>query len=43
VLVTLVPIAFPVYQSVATALDMAAAPAPGQLIDVGGHRLHLLV
>ena len=29
------------YQRVATLRDLAATPAPGQLIDVGGHRLHI--
>jgi pimeloyl-ACP methyl ester carboxylesterase len=42
VLVLAVPIALAVYQAIATQRDLAAAPAPGQLMDVGGHRLHLL-
>jgi pimeloyl-ACP methyl ester carboxylesterase len=29
------------YQSVATRRDLASTPPPGQLVDVGGHRLHL--
>jgi pimeloyl-ACP methyl ester carboxylesterase len=29
------------YQWLATRQDLAAAPPPGQLVDVGGHRLHL--
>jgi len=29
------------YQTLGTAADARAHPAPGQLIDVGGHRLHL--
>ena len=29
------------YQAVATALDRRAFPAPGQLVDVGGYRIHL--
>jgi pimeloyl-ACP methyl ester carboxylesterase len=29
------------YQAVATALDRQAYPPTGQLVDVGGHRLHL--
>lgn len=29
------------YQAVATALDRRAYPAPGQLVDVGGYRLHI--
>jgi pimeloyl-ACP methyl ester carboxylesterase len=32
-----------IYQSIATATDQHDYPAPGQLVDVGGHRLHLLV
>src|SRR5688572_16583566 len=30
-----------IYQTVVEASDMRAYPAPGQLIDVGGHRLHI--
>ena len=30
-----------VYQWVATRRELAATPPPGQLVDVGGHRLHL--
>jgi hypothetical protein len=30
------------YQSIATASDQRSYPAPGQMVDVGGHRLHLL-
>ncbi|MEZ4869513.1 MAG: alpha/beta hydrolase [Caldilineaceae bacterium] len=29
------------YQAIATARDMRAFPPPGQLVDVGGYRLHL--
>jgi pimeloyl-ACP methyl ester carboxylesterase len=29
------------YQMIATAMDRRALPAPGQMIDVGGYRLHL--
>jgi len=29
------------YQWLATRRDMAAAPPPGRLVDIGGHRLHL--
>jgi pimeloyl-ACP methyl ester carboxylesterase len=29
------------YETVSESLDASAYPAPGQLIDVGGHRLHL--
>jgi len=30
-----------IYQAIATELDERAFPPPGQLIDVGGHRLHI--
>jgi pimeloyl-ACP methyl ester carboxylesterase len=30
-----------IYERVAARRDLAATPPPGQLIDVGGHRLHL--
>src|SRR4029079_14258924 len=30
-----------IYQVVATARDKAAFPAPGQLVDVGGYKLHI--
>jgi pimeloyl-ACP methyl ester carboxylesterase len=30
------------YQVVSTRLDTARHPAPGQMVDVGGHRLHLV-
>jgi pimeloyl-ACP methyl ester carboxylesterase len=30
-----------VYQTVASAADLRKYPAPGQMIDVGGHRLHI--
>jgi pimeloyl-ACP methyl ester carboxylesterase len=30
-----------VYQWVATRRELAATPPPGQLVDIGGHRLHL--
>jgi pimeloyl-ACP methyl ester carboxylesterase len=29
------------YQWIATRRDLAATPAPGRLVDIGGHRLHL--
>lgn len=29
------------YQWIATRRDLAAAPPPGRLVDIGGHRLHL--
>src|SRR5213592_2204073 len=30
-----------IYQAIATAHDRRAYPPPGQLIDVGGYRIHL--
>jgi pimeloyl-ACP methyl ester carboxylesterase len=30
-----------IYQAIATARDERAYPPPGQLVDVGGHRLHI--
>jgi hypothetical protein len=30
-----------VYESLAEAADVRAYPPPGQLVDVGGYRLHL--
>src|SRR3989442_11873704 len=30
------------YQWAATRRDLAATPPPGRLVDVGGHKLHLL-
>jgi len=30
-----------VYQTVATRRELVATPAPGQLVDIGGHSLHL--
>jgi pimeloyl-ACP methyl ester carboxylesterase len=30
-----------IFESVATRRDLAATPPPGQLVDVGGHRLHV--
>ena len=29
------------YQAVATAIDQRSYPPPGQLIDVGGYKLHI--
>jgi hypothetical protein len=31
------------YEYIAERRDLAAGPPPGRLIDIGGHRLHLLV
>ena len=39
--VILLAIAGAIYQALATAADRRAYPAPGQLVDVGGHRLHV--
>jgi pimeloyl-ACP methyl ester carboxylesterase len=30
-----------IYQAVATAIDQRTYPAPGQLVDVGGYRMHI--
>lgn len=30
-----------IYESVSTARELRAHPAPGELVDVGGHRLHI--
>src|SRR5687767_9697722 len=30
-----------IYESLATRRDLATTPHPGQLVDVGGHRLHI--
>ena len=38
----LVAIGGAAYQAITTRLDTARHPAPGQMIDVGGHRLHLV-
>jgi pimeloyl-ACP methyl ester carboxylesterase len=40
-LVVALPLAGATYQAVATQLDRRAFPPPGQLVDVGGRRLHL--
>ena len=37
------PIVGAIYQAIATARDKRNFPPPGQLIDTGGHRLHLHV
>src|SRR5919202_5511772 len=41
VLLVALPAAGATYQAVATALDRRAYPALGQLVDVGGYRLHI--
>ena len=30
-----------VYQAVATEMDQRAYPPPGEMVDIGGHRLHI--
>ena len=30
-----------VYQAVATEIDQRAYPPPGEMVDIGGHRLHI--
>ena len=39
-LIALAPIGV-IYQALATAIDQRSYPAPGQLVDVGGYRLHI--
>jgi pimeloyl-ACP methyl ester carboxylesterase len=41
VLLVALPAAGAIYQAVATVRDKAAYPAPGQLVDVGGFKLHI--
>ena len=40
-LVVIAAIAGATYQWVATRRDLARTPAPGRLVDIGGHRLHI--
>jgi pimeloyl-ACP methyl ester carboxylesterase len=40
-LIALTAVAGATYQWLATRQDLAATPAPGQLVDIGGYRLHL--
>src|SRR3989454_600557 len=40
-LIVLAALAGATYQSLATRKDLALTPPPGQLVDIGGHRLHL--
>ena len=40
-LVVIAAITGATYQSVATRRDLARNPAPGRLVDIGGHRLHI--
>jgi pimeloyl-ACP methyl ester carboxylesterase len=40
-LIALAALAGAIYQGLATRRDLAATPAPGHLIDIGGYRLHL--
>ena len=40
-LIVLAALAGATYQGLATRRDLAATPAPGQLVDIGGYRLHL--
>jgi pimeloyl-ACP methyl ester carboxylesterase len=41
VLLILVPVSGAIVHWEATRRDLAAAPPPGRLVDIGGHRLHL--
>jgi pimeloyl-ACP methyl ester carboxylesterase len=40
-IIILLPLSGALYQTIATALDRRSYPPPGQLVDVGGYRLHL--
>ena len=40
-LIVLAALAGATYQSIATRKDLALTPPPGQLVDIGGYRLHL--
>lgn len=40
-LIVLTALTGPTYQWLATRKDLAATPPPGQLVDIGGYRLHL--
>ena len=40
-LVVIAAIAGATYQWIATRRDLARTPAPGRLVDIGGHRLHI--
>src|SRR5215204_5866600 len=40
-LIVLAALAGATYQSLATRKDLALTPPPGQLVDIGGYRLHL--
>jgi pimeloyl-ACP methyl ester carboxylesterase len=40
-LVVVAAVAGATYQGVATRRDLARTPAPGRLVDIGGHRLHV--
>lgn len=40
-LIVVAALAGAAYRWIATRNDLAANPAPGRLVDVGGHRLHV--
>jgi pimeloyl-ACP methyl ester carboxylesterase len=40
-IIIILPLSGALYQAIATALDQRSYPPPGQLVDVGGYRLHL--
>jgi hypothetical protein len=40
-LIAILALAGATYQAVATEIDQRNFPAPGQLVDVGGHKLHI--
>jgi hypothetical protein len=41
VLITLLALAVLIFQVIGSARDARRFPPPGQLVDVGGHRLHI--
>ena len=41
ILIIVLMLAGAIYESLAEAADAKAYPPPGQLVDVGGHRLHI--
>src|SRR5688500_2749972 len=40
-IIIILPLAGALYQAIATEMDKRSYPPPGQMVDVGGYRLHL--
>ena len=40
-IITILPLSGALYQSIATGIDKRNHPPPGQMVDIGGYRLHL--